>query len=416
LKDAENCFSNLLQSLESPELPIGRDEIDLGLRTALQIKEEGLGIPQSFLKPFHALAQAQGLAELEVEFERLAQPLGPGVLKRIRVFISYSHSDGPQVESIPQFLPSQIFDVFFDGQRLYPGWKWEPKLMEMIRVADVFVLMLGADTLQREYVKKEVDVFLKSHDATERGIIPVLIDGCEKIPDQVASFQALDLRGQGAQSRARSIANAIHGAFFIPTSEIAEELSRTVRLSEKQRALEVKAPQWTKQDADEMRRKWESGEIGASPHVIAQMTNLGITRASIQCAHRELDMGSIQPRRCEASAVVVCAACSTGACAESFHVFGSFCTVLPPGDMFTPGTKMFYWCTSCRGPVCVRCLEIEDDYPCPPDQVLSFRFLCPTCRGHVQIVPVLEADMERIAGECLRWARASGPPDVNRTR
>jgi hypothetical protein len=96
----------------------------------------------------------------------------------------------------------------------------------------------------------------------------------------------------------------------------------------------------------------------------------------------------------------------------TYHLFGRFCTLLPPGDMFRPGTKLFYWCGTCRAPVCVRCLQIQDDYPCPPDQVLSYRFHCPACAGQIQVVPVLDVDFEGLAQECLRWAKAGGPPGI----
>jgi hypothetical protein len=319
--------------------------------------------------------------------------------RRIKVFISYSHSDGRQVAAIRQFLPLQLFDVYFDRNRLQPGWQWEPILLNMIRDADVFALMVGADTMDREYVNKEVDTFLEIHGASKRGLIPVLIDGCHKIPVKLSAFQALDLRGTDARSRARSIAQAIHGAFYVPTTEIAQSGRGPSQLPDPSAG-------------EELSRLWEAGQIGASPHVLAQMVNLGVARMSIQCSHCELDMITMAPKQCEAPAVVVCVSCNTGSCETAFHLYGRFCTLIPPGDMFSRGTKMFYWCGTCRGPVCARCLDIEDDYPCPPHQVLSFRFLCPVCSGHVQVVPVLDTDMDRVSTECLRWARAGGPPDV----
>jgi hypothetical protein len=322
--------------------------------------------------------------------------------KRIKVFISYSHSDAQQVAAIQQFLPLQLFDVFFDRERLYPGWKWEPALLQTIRDADVFVLLIGAETLERDYVNRELDTFLSSRQDSEKtGFIPVLIDGCTQIPEAVAAYQALDLRGSDAQSRARSIGQAIHGAYFIPTAEMAN--------SER-----CQSDQPDQAHGEHLQQLWETGQIGISPQAAAQMMNMGILTSSVQCAYKEMNFATMQPKQCPSVASVVCVACNMGTCEESYHIYGSFCTLLPPGDMFSSGTKLFYWCGSCHGPVCVRCLQIEDDYPCNPEQVLSYRFHCPACGGQIQIVPILNVDMEGVTRECLRWARAGGPPEISR--
>jgi hypothetical protein len=159
-----------------------------------------------------------------------------------------------------------------------------------------------------------------------------------------------------------------------------------------------------------MRELWESGEIGLSPQAASQLMNLGIVESNVPCAHREMDPATLRPKPCESTADVVCVACLTGACEAAYHLYCRFCTLLPPGDLLEAGTKLFYWCGSCRSPVCVRCLGIQDDYPCAPDQVLSYRFHCPACRGQIQVVPVLDVDMEGVARECLRWVQAGGPP------
>ena len=320
--------------------------------------------------------------------------------RRTKVFVSYSHSDSRQAEALRHFLPQHVFDVFFDRDRLYPGWSWEPALLQTIRNTDVFVLLIGADTLDRPYVNTELDTFLSGREASDvKGLIPVLIDGCTEIPRKVAGFQALDLRGNDAQTRARSIGQAIHGAFLVPT----RELSR----------MEPGPPAEPDVEAGgNMQRLWDSGQIGLSPRAASQMVNLGIAGSSVQCAHREMDPATMRPKQCGSAASVLCVACTTGACEESYHLYGRFCTLVPPGDMLRPGTKLFYWCGSCHGPVCVRCLQIEDDYPCAPEKVLSYRFHCPACNEQIQVRPVLNADMDGVAKECLRWTRAGGPPEI----
>jgi hypothetical protein len=320
--------------------------------------------------------------------------------KRIKVFISYAHSDRQQAVALREYLPQQLFDVFFDRDRLFPGWTWEPGLLQTIRDADAFVLLVGAETLDREYVNKEVDTFLSSREsAATRGLIPVLIDGCETIPGKVAPYQALDLRGEDALSRARSIGQAVHGVFFLPATEQAHMERMSSREPEQG-------------EGERLQRLWEAGEVGLSPQAASQLMNRGIVPSTVQCAHREMDVVTLQPKQCESVAAVLCVACTTGACEAAYHLYGRFCTLLPPGDLLGPGTKLFYWCGTCRGPVCVRCLEIQDDYPCAPDRVLSYRFHCPGCRSLIQVVPVLDVDMEGVARECLKWAQAGGPPVI----
>lgn len=402
LEDADASYSYLLKSLETKEGQLPVEETTKGLQTVLAAQKNGLVIPPSLLEQFRIIAETAGLTDLERRFESPALAAPSASFKRIKVFISYSHADRQQVGAIRQFMPSQLFDVFFDRDRLYAGWTWEPILLQTIQNADVFVLLIGAETLERDYVNKELDTFLATRQKPEkRGLIPVLIDGCREIPHKVAAYQALDLRGGDAQMRARSIGQAIHGAFFVPDREMINAERRPSEDQEK------------KVDG-RMKQLWESGQIGLSPKVASQMLNLGIVKAGIYCAHGELDTATMQPKPCQKPAAVVCVACVTGACDTAFHMYGRFCTLLPPGDPFSPGTKLFYWCGTCHGPVCTRCLQIEDDYPCSPERVLSYRFLCPSCGGQIQVVPVLNVDMEGVAREFLRWARAGGPPDMEK--
>jgi hypothetical protein len=85
---------------------------------------------------------------------------------------------------------------------------------------------------------------------------------------------------------------------------------------------------------------------------------------------------------------------------EAFHVYCRFCTSLPPAGPFERGSKLYYMCRQCQGPVCVNCLGIEDDYPCPSEQVPFHHFPCPACATPVQVMVVDEADLGAVA-KCL---------------
>ena len=46
---------------------------------------------------------------------------------------------------------------------------------------------------------------------------------------------------------------------------------------------------------------------------------------------------------------------------------------------------------------CVRCLGLEDDYPCPFDELMSFPVHCPSCEGKVRVVAKPEITEEGVA-------------------
>jgi hypothetical protein len=124
------------------------------------------------------------------------------------------------------------------------------------------------------------------------------------------------------------------------------------------------------------------------------------------CIIWDLDAATVQPKACRKPAEAVCVACTRGTCDVPRHACDWFCTPLPPGDADSPGTKLFYWCETCKGPVCSRCLGIEEEYPCLPEQVLFYRFPCPNCGGAVRVVAVPDVDMEGAVKELLRRVKA----------
>jgi hypothetical protein len=126
------------------------------------------------------------------------------------------------------------------------------------------------------------------------------------------------------------------------------------------------------------------------------------------CSHSELDSSLSHAVRCQGAAVVRCVACGKGACRHPFHIHCAFLTVQPSCDPFSSGTRYVYLCDGCRGPVCVRCLGIEDDYPCPADQVPAYPFKCPKCGAILRVATITAADMERAGFEFLQLAGESG--------
>ena len=318
--------------------------------------------------------------------------------ERYKVFVSYSHSESDQLQALLQFLPPQLFDIYCDLDRLHAGWEWEPRLESMIQGADVLLVMVGADYEERPFLARELAIYTQAHVDSAR-VVPVLIDGCGDIPPRLAHYQSVDLRGADAYKRARTIAHSIQGAARVPMRELTDAFGR------------LSDPGSGGAPTLEPMQPPESAALTAG--VFARLLNIGAVSANVPCPHRELDPTTMEVTMCDAPSVMICVACMKGSCAEAFHVYARFCTALQGADMFQSGTKLFFWCPTCSAPLCARCLGVEDDYPCPPEDVLSYRFSCLVCRRYVHVVPKLDADYGSVALECLRWAHASGPPGLS---
>jgi len=410
LRDGERCYEHLLRSVETTPGGSPSTELAVGLQTALEVNQKGLPIPYHVLDRFRTLARAAGLTELEREFAALGVPAPQPTFKRVRVFLSYAHQDREVVLETYEFLNSAagLFDVFLDQERLYPGWKWESLLLSHLREADVLVLFLGQQTLQRTYVRKELETFLAAKaDDSHRKVIPVCLPICDEIPVEVGAYQAIDLRQEHLGRQLRRLGQRIHDVMTAPATEIhCDPTSRP--------AGQTATPAEEKGNSS-IKELWEAGQIGIDPRALRQMVNRGILKHNFSCAYREYDPLTDGPRDCNAPAVVVCSACGRGACGHAHHLYSRFCTLLSSsGSLFTRDTKLFYWCPECVGPLCTLCLGIEDDYPCPPQEVLSHRFYCPSCRKIVMAVPVLDADYEGVSSYLKEWARAGGPPGSGR--
>jgi tetratricopeptide (TPR) repeat protein len=409
LKDADACYSYLLLSLEATREPLTIEEVTFGLRTVLACQQYGLEVPASFLDSFCSIARSAGAIEIEQELAALKPTNARQLFRRIKVFLSYAHTDREIVLQTYRFLRSAagVFDVFLDQQRLYPGWAWESSLITHLREADVLVLFLGHNTLERPYVQKEFETFLEAkQEKYTRKVIPVFLPTCNEIPPEVSDYQGVDLRQEDMGRQLRRLGQAIHDVMFLPMSEISLR-------PERQLGEQPVSPNKT-EGRPSLEEKWAAGEVGIDPRALRQMINLGILRHDFHCAYSEHDLTSDRPRSCSVAAVVICCNCGLGACDHAFHLYDRFCTIIPPSSPVTLGTKLFYWCPQCNGPVCTRCLEIEDDYPCPPVDVLSYRFYCPSCRKVISVVPVLNVDYEGVSDQLKEWAHAGGPPNSGR--
>ncbi len=108
------------------------------------------------------------------------------------VFISYRRQNTwGKARAIANSLTEQGIDVFLDVDSIGSG-AFPPYILKAIVERDYFILLLAPETLESEWVQKEIAYALE----LEKTIIPVLLDGFklseETIPAEFALFHKLN--------------------------------------------------------------------------------------------------------------------------------------------------------------------------------------------------------------------------------
>lgn len=139
-----------------------------------------------------------------------------------------------------------------------------------------------------------------------------------------------------------------------------------------------------------------------SPHALKMMLKTGITQGTLQqCCHRE----GFSPEKmvqCHEQGLIVCGGCGIATCTNPFHAFARFITIRDGSPFDDTGSKFYYRCEACSNFLCTRCLGIEEDYPCPPNQLERHIFLCPRCRGDVKIYRINHVDMQVVVEQMVQ--------------
>jgi len=89
------------------------------------------------------------------------------------VFVSYSTKDIETIKPILQQMQSiQGLTIFFADRSLNPGDLISQRIIQSIKVADVFIVFYSESALQSSYVQQEIGVAR----GQEKIIIPILLD------------------------------------------------------------------------------------------------------------------------------------------------------------------------------------------------------------------------------------------------
>jgi hypothetical protein len=99
-----------------------------------------------------------------------------------KIFVSYSHADAKQKERLLKHLgaldDAAEFDVWTDAQ-IRPGEKWEPAIEQALSTASVAILLISADFLVSDFVRrKEIPAMLERREKEDLRLYPILAKPC----------------------------------------------------------------------------------------------------------------------------------------------------------------------------------------------------------------------------------------------
>lgn len=122
----------------------------------------------------------------------------------LKIFISYSSGDRPQVEKLYKFLLAQGADPWFDQEKLLPGQDWNLEIHKGLDEADVILLCLSKKSVSKEgYIQKEMRLALDMALEMPEGrifLIPARLEQCD-LPYRLKSYQWVDLFAENGMER-----------------------------------------------------------------------------------------------------------------------------------------------------------------------------------------------------------------------
>lgn len=125
--------------------------------------------------------------DFEASLDRLTSELRevrsiPLVRRFRKVFLSYSLKDLDLAERVESVLPVTGDIVLLDAVSLRSGERWEDRLEELIKEADIFVLLWSENAAKSKYVRREWETAL-SLQRSDDFICPVLcVDRGAEVP------------------------------------------------------------------------------------------------------------------------------------------------------------------------------------------------------------------------------------------
>jgi hypothetical protein len=114
----------------------------------------------------------------------------------LRVFLCHATQDKPAVWRLHRYLKQHGVQPWLDQEDLLPGQDWQMEIPKAIDVADVIVVCLSKNSVDKEgYVQKEISFALDKALEKPEGaifIIPAKLEECD-IPRRLSRYQWVDL-------------------------------------------------------------------------------------------------------------------------------------------------------------------------------------------------------------------------------
>lgn len=153
------------------------------------------------------------------------------------IFVSYSHRDEAQVQSVCARLTSSGFILWRDRDSILPGQDWKHEISRAMQTAAGAIVFLSKNWVNdRSYVNKELGELLDILSEYPKGqvfIVPVRLDDCDA-PDILKHIQWIDLLPAGLPKVEESLrllvkpeapeSDRLRAKSFSPWEEMLEEL------------------------------------------------------------------------------------------------------------------------------------------------------------------------------------------------
>ena len=143
-----------------------------------------------------------------------------------KVFISYSHQDGPCAHGIARYLQRHECDVWIDAQNLKLGDRWAENIETALAGADAIIGIISSSSLRRDEVLKEINFGLKRmrEEGTEKFRVLFVVIGqihpswfrndesTKEIKNHLSKYQYVQLSAYGEITidAMRMLLRAIH--------------------------------------------------------------------------------------------------------------------------------------------------------------------------------------------------------------
>jgi len=131
-----------------------------------------------------------------------SKPAATGLGERQRVFVSHATSDKPFVRKLVAELKQSHLDLFFDEEAIEVGDSIPDRVYEAIDGADFVIVVLTPASVERMWVKMELEAAIMKRAQGKLKILPVLVEPCD-IPVSLKAILYADFTKDPAHALAR---------------------------------------------------------------------------------------------------------------------------------------------------------------------------------------------------------------------